>query len=205
VATVKIIVAATIWLALIFGGFSILLDYQGKAGPSSTLSKDFPSGDPDLQLSSAPQGTLVMFVHPQCPCSSASISELALLMTHCKQLKAYVLFIRPKGFAPGWEQTSLWKRAAAIPGVQPIADIGGSKTAYFMASTSGETALYDRKGKLLFQGGITEARGHEGDNSGLSDIEALAQGQGSLLAKHDTAVFGCSLKDPQNRSNEDRH
>jgi hypothetical protein len=124
-------------------------------------------------------------------------------MTNCKKLTTYVLFLRPKGFPAGWEETALWKRAAAMPGVKPIADIDGAESVKFAATTSGETALYDGTGKLLFEGGITATRGHEGDNQGLSEIEAIVGGAPPGVVQ--TAVFGCALKDDLSQLNEAKH
>lgn len=194
----KTITIATVWLAFIGLGFHVLLDYEGRPGPSSTLRQSWPPGS-SLTLSPSQPYTLVMFVHPQCPCSQASISELAILTTHCQILKTYVIFLRPEGFDANWEKTPLWNRAAAIAGVTPLADLGGQESAKFNATISGETALYDQSGKLLFEGGITGSRGHEGDNLGLSTIEAIIDGKRVREAK--TAVFGCALKDDQNRLN----
>jgi hypothetical protein len=183
-------------------GFHVLLAYEGKAGPASTLSQSWPLAS-SLRPSSATPYTLVMFVHPQCPCTNASISELALLMTHCSTLSTYVLFLRPKGFEVGWEKTALWKRVAAIPGVKPISDIDGQESANFIAATSGQSGLYNRRGKLLFEGGVTGSRGHEGENQSLSTIEAIVCGKSAQIVK--TAVFGCSLKDDPSDSREANH
>ncbi len=120
-------------------------------------------------------------------------------MTDCPKLTAYALFVRPRGFAPGWEKTALWQRTAIIPGVIPVTDVEGQLAAKFGARTSGETVLYDSHGRLVFQGGITGSRGHEGDNLGLSIVEGLANGRENLLPQgkeqNQSAVFGCSLGD----------
>ena len=70
--------------------------------------------------------------------------------------------------------------------------------------TSGQTALYDPAGNLLFQGGITETRGHAGDNTGCEAIESLVLHQNMTTTPStgpgETAVFGCSLFDPPSSS-----
>jgi hypothetical protein len=194
IITAKMILILAVWLALVFFSFHLLLAYEAKPGPTSGMTATWPLSS-GLQLSSEPSFTLVMCVHPQCPCSNASISELAILMTRCRNIKAYLLFVRPKGFGVGWEKTALWQRAATIANVEPKTDIGGALSSLFSAWTSGETALYDRRGNLLFQGGITGARGHEGDNQGMATIEAIVADQAAPTRK--TAVFGCPLSDCQ--------
>jgi hypothetical protein len=51
--------------------------------------------------------------------------------------------------------------------------------------------LYDARGRLLFRGGLTSARGHEGDSAGLQRISSLLRtGQAD---RSDAPVYGCSL------------
>ena len=57
--------------------------------------------------------------------------------------------------------------------------------------TSGQTLLYDRRGSLIFSGGITSARGHRGANAGEAAlVSLLASGRADRNA---TSVFGCPL------------
>lgn len=52
-------------------------------------------------------------------------------------------------------------------------------------------AIYDHGGRLRFSGGITAARGHWGDNTGVFEVESLLRGEQSRQAI--TPVFRCSL------------
>jgi hypothetical protein len=135
-----------------------------------------------------------MFVHPQCPCSRASIGELALLLAHCQQrVNAHVLFLQPREMPSHWNQTDLWEEAGRIPGVRVQSDEDGREARLFHIATSGDTALYDANGVLLFHGGITIARGHSGDNAGRESLQALLLG--GSAQQTNTPVFGCSLFD----------
>ena len=89
----------------------------------------------------------------------------------------------------------LWEQAGRIPHATLLSDLGSVEADRFGSATSGETMLFDAEGKLLFHGGITIARGHEGDSPGVARIVALlTTGQAPL----DTApVFGCPLHDPE--------
>ena len=101
-----------------------------------------------------------MLVHPQCTCSRASLAELAELLARARpRPRTFVLFIKPAGFADGWEHTDLWQTASGLPDVTVIRDDEGREAARFGAATSGQTFLYDARGTLLFSGGITAARG----------------------------------------------
>jgi hypothetical protein len=144
--------------------------------------------------------TVVMLLHPHCPCSRASIEELSKLMTHCAgKLSAKVIAIRPAGVTQGWEQTDLARSAAAIPGVEVVADDQGREAQRFGGATSGQTLLFAADGRLLFAGGITESRGHIGDNAGRSAIEAIVLAESNDISTTretnpgQTPVFGCPL------------
>jgi hypothetical protein len=117
-------------------------------------------------------------------------------MAECNgKLLATVLMIRPVGTPEGWERTDLWNSAAAIPGVSVTSDIAGRDCRFFGAQTSGQALLYAPDGKLLFNGGITESRGHSGDNAGRSAIAALVLGSMTAPDKKPvtTPVYGCPL------------
>jgi hypothetical protein len=183
--------AGVLWLALIGAGSAVMLNYALTAGISGAAPAQWPRGS---GLSLNPDGaTVVMLVHPHCPCSRASLSELLALMTMAAgKVEAYVLFVRPPGVTDGWERTDLWRQAAAIPGVGVIADDSGRQAARFGAATSGQTMLYDRGGRLEFSGGITAARGRYGDNAGSIAIAALLGGT-KKGATGRTPVYGCPL------------
>ena len=139
------------------------------------------------------QNTLLMFVHPRCPCSRASLNELAVLMTRCNgRVNAHVIFFRPESQSDEWAKTDLWSSAAMIPHVEPHIDAGGTEHRRFGAQVSGETFLYDVDGTLVFHGGITYGRGHAGDNEGRFAIESILFGHETQ--RRTTPVFGCLLE-----------
>lgn len=137
---------------------------------------------------------LVMVAHPRCPCTRASMYELAKIMARLQgKVAAYVLFLQPKALPLQWADTDVRRSAQRIPGVTVLSDIDGAEAQKFGAETSGHTFLYDRDGTLLFNGGITAARGHAGDNAGESVLISIVEKQKSPIAA--TRVFGCSLVD----------
>jgi hypothetical protein len=183
--------ATVLWLALVGAGSAALLDYAFTPGVSGAAPTQWPQGSV-LSLKSN-EATLVMVLHPHCPCSRASLSELlALMTTAAGKVKAYVLFVRPAGVTRGWERTDLWRQAAAIPAVTVISDDLGREAVRFGAATSGQTMLYDRDGALEFSGEITAARDHYGENAGSIAIMALLGGIKRGPAGR-TPVYGCPL------------
>ena len=84
-----------------------------------------------------------MAAHPHCPCTRASIESLARIMTRCRGLvTAHVAFCKPAGFPGDWEQTDLWRSAAAIPDVEVFCDEEGREARRFGAATSGCVLLF---------------------------------------------------------------
>ncbi len=184
------IAVCSLWLIAVSVGSVVLHNYVSTPGSQGKAAKHWLSTD-SLSLAS-PLSTLIMVVHPQCPCTQASISELALIMARCQnKVKAYVLFVSPDNLPRSWAQSELWRRAKEMPGVFPIFDVNGLLSHRLNAATSGQTYVYDAEGRLSFSGGITNGRGHEGDNAGVDQIVACINERAKSSSY--TAVFGCSL------------
>jgi hypothetical protein len=136
-----------------------------------------------------------MLAHPHCPCTRASVGELASLMAQTTgKLRAFVLFVKPENAGDDWDESDLRKATEAVPDVTVILDRGGEEARRFGAKTSGHTLLFDRHGQRIFSGGITASRGHAGGNAGESAIVSLVKGHGA--ATNSTLVYGCGLTTP---------
>jgi hypothetical protein len=187
--------AVALWIPAVGFGISTLWKYSVTPGHPAEPPTYWPR-TAHIERT-AGQATLVMFAHPQCGCSRASLGELAIIMAHGGgQVKASVFFYRPPAEPSEWAKTDLWQTAAAIPGVRVLEDSNGSVAQSFGVFTSGQTLLYDSTGRLRFKGGITAFRGHSGDNVGRSVITALLQGNAPPATSFPvtTPVFGCSLR-----------
>jgi hypothetical protein len=183
-------VAGVLWLSLVGAGVAYLWHYQNIPGRPGQPPADWPIAS--RIKTSAQLPTLVLVIHPHCPCSRATIGELAVLVAQAQGLvNANVLFVKPRGFAEDWEKTDLWNSARNIPGVRVMTDPDGVEATLFGSLTSGQAMLYDTTGRLIFTGGITASRGHAGDNEGRSAIVSWLTA-GAATTKH-TAVFGCPL------------
>lgn len=188
---VVVTVAVALWMSLVGFGMSILWRYSTTPGQPAAAPAEWPAGAPVRRENA--RSTMVMFAHPHCPCSSASIGELAIIMARSQEkLDAHVFFYASPKEASSWVRTNLWNNAKSIPGVHVIEDPAGSFAQHFGASTSGQALLYNPVGRLVFKGGITASRGHSGDNHGRDAILALLQGEN--LAQSAAPVFGCSLR-----------
>jgi hypothetical protein len=192
--------AVALWIPAVYYGGRILLTYSTTPGRPAEPLREWPTSIAavhEFPRRNSHHYTLLLFAHPQCPCTKATLGELALLMAHSGgQMDAKVFFYLPAGEASSWARTDLWQTASAIPGVGTFEDRDGHMAQRFGAFTSGQTLLYSPGGRLLFHGGITAFRGHSGDNAGRSAITALVRGEippRSALPVV-TKVFGCSLR-----------
>ena len=201
-----LLLAGTIsWLLAICFGLWILWGYENTPGKAAEPPKQWPA---DSKIQPArDHATLVVLAHPHCPCTRATIGELASIMAHTQgRLTAYVLFLKPAGFSEEWEKSDLWRSAASIPGVTTVIDDEGAEADRFHAATSGQTLLYDAGGRLLFSGGITGSRGHSGDNVGHSAIVSFVNS--GTAERTESFVFGCPLFDPNSecrRPKDEKH
>jgi len=122
------------------------------------------------------------------------LADLARLLPHLHgRAVVTIVFSSPTGTPAGWERGSLWSQASAIPGTRVLSDNEDHLAVLFGAETSGLAAYYDGAGRLLYRGGLTPGRGHEGDNFGTDAVAALAQGNQSTTSSTRAPVFGCAL------------
>jgi hypothetical protein len=184
------IAVVSIWALSLIAAFTGMTRYALTPGAAVAAPPQWPA---DLPFSPARHGfTFVLAMHPQCPCSRATVNNLATLIdSHPNQATCYVLMVRPAGEPANWEHTSLWNSAAAIPGTTVMTDIAGKWSARLGALTSGEVYAFDPAGRLLFSGGITDSRGHEGYSAGSAALAAILEG-GQPRQIH-TPVYGCAL------------
>jgi hypothetical protein len=139
-----------------------------------------------------------MVAHPQCTCTRASLNELRRLIARFEGLKnppaLYLSIIAPDGVGAAWTDGPVLSNASTIRGLNVVIDPGGRFAEKLGATTSGHVLLFGAGGDLLFSGGITSARAHEGDAAGQDAIFNALYGKPSAV--HETPVFGCGLHTP---------
>lgn len=192
-ATWMLPAACIIWILGILAGMGQLLRYSNSPGDLEYPPRRWPTGSAIPH--EAGRATLLMMAHPHCPCTRSSLHELALIVRQCRErMHAHVLFVRHKDAPDDWDESDLRDIASAIPGVEIHTDVEGVEARRFQTETSGTVVLYDPDGNLVFCGGITGARGHEGENEGRGAVIAMLSGERNATPR--TLVFGCGLFDP---------
>ena len=177
------------WGVLVVTGLYRMAAYASTPGSAGLTPRTWPKTTSIEPAQDAP--TLLMFLHPRCPCSGASVGALRALLLENPRAVARIVIYVPERPDPEWTDTELWNEARALPNVTTLADAAGAEAMRFGATTSGEVLVYDRNGSLQFEGGITPGRGEEGDCLGRRAAgDALAQ----RPVPHASApVFGCAL------------
>jgi hypothetical protein len=182
-----------LWLAVVLTGFGIVVDFDMTPGEAGIVPQQRPA-DVSLLASVANRPLLMLFAHPRCPCTRATLAELNRLVTASPgALEVKVFFRTPENPSEEWTKTALREAAAAIPNTTVTCDPGGALARKFDVKTSGHLLVYSADGQLLFSGGITSARNEEGVNAGRSAVEALLKGQAPVA--RESPVFGCPLFD----------
>ena len=182
-----------LWATAVGFGVVKLWSYENAPGTAASA----PAAWPDNTIIPRPhhRPTLVVLIHPQCSCSFATIAELERLQAHTgNAVDTYVLMLAPSSVRLDWVKSPLWQKVAALDGITVVEDRDGREAARFGALTSGQALLYDESGQLVFSGGMTASRGHEGDNAGRTAIERLVRHE--RADRSSTFVFGCGLFAP---------
>ncbi len=181
--------ALILWVAGLGVGLEALWSFSYTPGTSAEAPSQFPQQSIVHLDSTRP--TLVMFLHPQCSCSRASLHELEVLLARAAGRIAVTAVMAPDPDPASGAGSALSNQARALRGVDVVSDERGDAASVFGAQVSGQVLVYEPSGALAFSGGITSARGHEGDNDGLDVAVAIALGR--VAAGRQTPVFGCLL------------
>jgi hypothetical protein len=178
------------WGTGIILGLYVLTRYTSTSAEVLPLPNQWPKHTTIVRAFDRP--TMLISLHPRCVCSRATVEELARLLAQVPVLpRVEVLLYRPDNAPESWGQTDVVIRARSMPGVTIRPDPRGREAELFRMSVSGQTAMYASDGRLMFTGGITRARGHEGDNAGRDAIVSILSNQQPVVSS--TPVFGCSI------------
>jgi hypothetical protein len=204
------------WSAAVASGFVLLLRYKSAAGKQLEARSEWPAESRIEPVTGC--RNLVLAVDPHCPSSRASVAELerALVGTSGVQVhvlvyrqspvfllvnlfdglrvQVHVLVYRQSPADDSWLDTDMVQEVKKISGSRIHADDLGLEAERFGAVTSGHMVLYDPQGKLLFRGGITASRGHEGDSERKRMLRQPLLGEPG--PSYVAPVYGCPLHAP---------
>ncbi|MGV3486592.1 MAG: hypothetical protein ACO1RT_19395 [Planctomycetaceae bacterium] len=181
--------SAVVWLTVIIGCVYWLFDHSYRPAQIGEVVAEWPR---ESSLNQGASGfRLVMFAHPCCPCTAASLSELDELLRRAPKGTTAIVAFTTQGLSQ--EDLSLGENlriARSLKNVSIHMD-DGTEAEAFGASVSGEVLAFDELGRRVFRGGLTSARGHRGESPARSLLQQLLCGQ--IHTACETPVFGCRL------------
>jgi len=184
-----LILAVTFWLLAIGSGYCWLM---AKSFQARQLVEDPVLDLKTVHMLSNTRPTLFVFLHPECPCSAATVEELARISERCNgELKILGIFSDYSTLPHPPHQSGMWNKLESILGARPLLDDDAHLRRSFHASTSGECFLLGPDAHVLYHGGITSARGHAGPSSGGDAI--ISSFNGDTMGIVTAPVFGCTL------------
>lgn len=189
----KLLIGACIALIAV-GGWS-LSDYSHRATSSGNVAANLnlvnlPRLD-EKEPNSKATPKFLLFYHPHCPCTLATVRNWSrnCHSTSDPQLLAFAYC--PGSESSSWIDSPTTELLRKVPGVQVYLDRQGETCRNLGVRTSGHVLLYAANGQLLFSGGITPSRGHEGDCLALSSLLRKLAGEDQFESHW--PVFGCPI------------
>jgi hypothetical protein len=187
--TIVEIVGTALWGIAVVSGVFMILSFSFAPGPNTMAAVRWPGESSLCRLPGRP--TLLMFAHPCCPCTKASLEQLKLILNEVHvPFDCHLVFLMPPEASEAWKTNDIVRAAELIPAVTVTRD-DGKETRRFAALTSGQVFLFNAAGDLTFNGGITISRGHLGENSGGRSI--IQQLNDRPTNVHQAPTFGCPL------------
>jgi hypothetical protein len=177
------------WGILVTGGALALTANAGRGSVAEKVPASWVENPYVTRASD--RATVLVFVHPRCPCSRATLRELERDLVSGAPSEVHVFFVQPRGAAAGFEQGPLWDQATSIKGVKVHVDAGGAFAAQLGAVLSGHVLVFAPNGARTFSGGITPARAHEGESAARQAFVAALSNDSRQLV---TTTFGCPLE-----------
>ena len=187
---------AVLPLVIILGSFQ-LASYSTQPGQTGDVArrldnKAFTEMVPGVKSHDGKFRVLIAY-HPHCPCTVAAIRNLQRMQTRIsKPHIVCALAYLPKGNSKDWISSTNSNEIQNLSNVQTIVDCNGQISSELGIKTSGHVLIYSPDGELLFSGGITPGRGHEGDCPASESVISAINDRSSERIRW--PVFGCPFE-----------
>ena len=174
------------WGVTVLSGMIAVTRHAGRVDVTRTLTANSSVADTSMLQ----PHSVYLFINPACPCSRSSQINFERLRVSNRDWNFYLVVVQRENY-----------RASEIPGSLPFFDATTEATVVndpgeisesLAAHTSGQVIVVDDQMQILFNGGITPARGHQGDCRGMLLVQQILRGESRSVEK--SPVFGCALK-----------
>lgn len=189
------LLAGLVWAAGLAVGYVQLLAHAQTPGAIGATTADVPP--PELRDGRTPGRHLVVLaLHPRCPCSSATVGELADVLGWTPEVFDLVLltYVPSDPAAGPWPAPTV---PAALRRFLPrlVPDADGQLAARLGAETSGHVLVYNHADRPVFSGGVTPGRAHHGRTEGQRLLrDFLAERMGVPAMAVTAPVYGCPIR-----------
>ena len=179
-----------IWMLVVSVGMATLIDYSSRPGDGTRSATVWPT---ESRLFHAPdRNTLLVFLHPHCPCSRATVRQLNRILSSTSfPVAVRTVFFCPREHPSSWTEGDIWRTVQSIRDSVSVVDWDGLEASRFGVATSGHVLLFRSSGICSFSGGITSGRGHEGACGGDQAVLNLLRNNEPGFSTF--PVFGCPL------------
>ncbi|WP_436715305.1 RedB [Roseiconus lacunae] len=178
-------------------GFFMLTDYSTRpaiaspihpSGAIRSVLEEFHS-DPDTV-------SILLFYHPQCPCTVAAIRSLQRAVPLLKSpVSVYAFAFYPLSEAESWIESDGTDLLRQIEGAKVVADPDGETAKLIGITTSGHCLVFEDERGIVFSGGINPLRSHEGDCPSLAQLIHCVNDASEPYTSW--PIFGCTLANSQ--------
>lgn len=181
--------AGAVWVGAALFGWSAMLEHAYRPQATGEAVTRWPQTG--IEVSTLGH-RIVVFAHPLCPCTQATLDTIDELLTRLPQTASvHVVFCTAGLDAQAIAHSRSLAFARRLPGVVVCCDETGEEARRFGATISGEVFAFDPDGRRVFHGGITPGRGHRGTSAGRDQLEHLLAGRHHEPCT--SSVFGCAL------------
>lgn len=190
--------AFALWVIAVVAVLGSMIVYGGSAGAQRPAPEIWPSNTTIVRSLDRP--TLLVFLHPDCPCSRATLDNLEPIVGN-RDIAVVLVCLGEIDLATREELDGLGgcqrqlRRWDKHSNITVLSDPDGEETDRFGAATSGFCLLFDAQGKLAYHGGVTSSRGHRGANAGAKSLKTILDGSGPAASSY--PVYGCALQEDQ--------
>ena len=174
------------WIGVVAVAGATLLNHAYQPSKTPSESKGAVSLKPSRSYK------IVLFAHPFCPCTRATLTELSESLARLSHdVSVTIVFVSRGLNQEDVTSSSTFRMAGMLPGAKVVIDSGAEEASRFGATTSGEAFAFDPSGHMIYHGGLTPGRGHQGDAAGQTQLEQIIAAGGSRFCT--APIYGCQL------------
>lgn len=192
--------ALAAWLGVLVAGQVALTSKSLQTDPAQAEVSPVVAWPAHSGIGRCRARTLVMFLHPRCPCSRATLAELERAVAASAKSAAsaarpatqvVLVLAMPADAGEAWTKSPLARRCQQFHGAEVFVDVDGVEARRFGALVSGTVLAFDALGRRVYAGGVTARRGHEGPNVGADAVTAFLAG--AAVPPKSLPPLGCRL------------